>query len=123
MVEVDDVDAAAILYGQLAPYDRFLTYVGTACEGPIAHYLGGLATVLGRFDDADRHLATATELAQRAGSPFYAARTLIERGRLAARRGARSDAGDLLTEGRDLARQWGFVGEEQRAAGALLGLT
>ena len=84
-MQLDHVEAAGLLFGQLAPFDRYLTFVGTACEGPIAHYLGGLATVLGRFDEADRHLVTAT-LAERAGSPFYAARALIERGRLAAPR-------------------------------------
>ena len=51
-VQLDHVEAAALLYDQLAPYHRYLTFVGTACEGPIAHYLGGLATVLGRFDQA-----------------------------------------------------------------------
>ena len=114
-IQLDHRGAAALLYEQLEPFDGYLTFVGTACEGPIAHYLGGLATVLGRFEEAERHLATAAELADVAGSPFYRARTLIEQGRLAARREDRAKAQLRLTEGRDLAERWGFAGEERRA--------
>jgi tetratricopeptide (TPR) repeat protein len=121
-IQLDHAEGAALLYERLAPFDQHLTFVGTACEGPIAHYLGGLATVLGRFDAADRHLATAAALADRAGSPFYTARTLIEQGRLAVRRGRATAAGRLLADGRDLAGRWGFAGEERRATRALADL-
>jgi tetratricopeptide (TPR) repeat protein len=115
-IQLDHAESAALLYDRLGPFDQHLTFVGTACEGPIAHYLGGLCTVLGQFDEADRHLDTAALLATRIGSPFYEARTLIEQGRLAGRRGDADVAGRLLVEGRDLAGAWGFAGEERRAA-------
>ncbi len=119
-MQLDHTESAALLYARLRPFEGQLTFVGTICEGPIAHYLGGLATVLGRFDQADDHLATAAKLAARAGSPFYEARTLIEQGRLALRRGDGDRSRRLLTEGRDMAGRWGFAGEERRAAQALL---
>ncbi len=121
-IQLDQVEAAALLYEQLVPFDRYLTFVGTVCEGPIAHYLGGLATVLGRFEEAGRHLATAAALADAAGSPFYEARTRIEQGRLAARHGDLGEAERRLAEGRGLAARWGFAGEECRASQALAGL-
>jgi tetratricopeptide (TPR) repeat protein len=122
-IQLEHRDAAALLYEQLAPFDRYLTFVGTVCEGPIAHYLGGLAMVLGRFDQAERHLALALELAQVAGSPFYRARALVEQGRLAVRRGDPGEGRRRLTEAHELAREWGFAGEVERAASALAELT
>jgi tetratricopeptide (TPR) repeat protein len=114
-IQLDHRDGAAVLYDHLCPFAEYLTFVGTVCEGPIAHYLGGLCTVLGRFDAAERHLALASTLATRAGSPFYEARTMIEQGRLAGRRSDDETAGRLLTVGCELAGQWGFAGEKRRA--------
>ena len=114
-IQLDHHDSAAVLYDHLCPFDEHLTFVGTACEGPIAHYLGGLCTVLGRFDAAEHHLEVASALATRAGSPFYETRTMIEQGRLAGRRGDGEAARRLLSGGCDLAGRWGFAGEERRA--------
>ncbi len=103
--------AAVVLYNQLEPFADQFAYLGTTCEGAVARYLGGLAIVLDRDADAERHLAAAAVLAGPAGSPFFGARTTIESGRLAARRGDTTTARALLSDGRQLAARWGFTGE------------
>lgn len=44
-------------------------------EGPVSHYLGGLATVLGRYDEADAYFAQAAAFSDRVGAKFFAAGT------------------------------------------------
>ena len=59
-----------------------------ACYGAADRMLGALATVMERWDDAERHLENALVLNQRLGSPTWIAHTQYERARLALRRGA-----------------------------------
>ncbi len=118
-IQLDHAGAAEVLYRRLAPFADAFVFVGTACEGPIAHYLGGLAGVLGHYDEADRHLGDAALLADRSGSPFFAVRTAIERGRLAERRGDRALARRLLADAKQSAEHGGFAGECRRAEEAL----
>jgi hypothetical protein len=69
-------------------------------------YLGGLATVLERYDAADEYLAQSAAMSARLGAKFFAARTDLMRGRMLAARGAAADAGparELLTRARDAA--------------------
>jgi tetratricopeptide (TPR) repeat protein len=113
--------AAASLYEQLAPFEDQLCFLGTTCEGSIAWYLAGLAGVQG-LDGADGHLEVAARLDEATGSPYFAARTAIERGRAAARRRHPEVARRYLSEGRDLATTWGFADEVRKAAAALSAL-
>jgi DNA-binding SARP family transcriptional activator len=121
-VHLEHVDAAAALYDQMAPFHDQVSFVGTTCEGAIAHYLGGLATVLGRFGPAREHLEAASRFAALARSPYFRARTSIESGRLAARSGDLDGARRSLTEGRELAEGGQFWAETRRADEALAGL-
>ena len=57
-------------------------------EGPVSHYLGGLATVLGRYDEADAYFAQAAAFNDRAGAKFFAARTNLSWGKMLAERNA-----------------------------------
>jgi DNA-binding SARP family transcriptional activator len=122
VMQIGHVEAAAILFEKLAPYEDQVCFVGTTCEGPIAHYLGGLAMVLGQPDNARRHLQRSSEFANLAESPFFASRAYIERGRLEARLGAVDSARHLLELGHALANNGGFAGEVRRAEAALAGL-
>ena len=61
--------------------------------GSVDHYLGVLATALGDYAEAERHLASALALEERLGSPHLAARTHYRWARLARARAARGDAG------------------------------
>ena len=59
---------AAKLYRLLQPFERL--YAVAPIEGSfgaMARGLGVLATVLGRYDDADRHLEAAIEIERRMG--------------------------------------------------------
>jgi DNA-binding SARP family transcriptional activator/tetratricopeptide (TPR) repeat protein len=118
-IRLDHSGAAATLYDQLAPFRDQVCFLGTTCEGPVAHYLGGLAAVLGRTEAAAGHFESAARFAERAGSPYFTARTSIEGGRLAARCGDLASARRLLTAGRDLADQGQFVAESHRALDGL----
>lgn len=42
---------------------------------PVSHYLGGLATVLGRYDEADAYFAKVAAVNDRANAKCFAART------------------------------------------------
>jgi tetratricopeptide (TPR) repeat protein len=65
---VRDLEAAEKLYALLLPFaDRWIVASVSICFGPAATPLGGLATVLGRFDEAEQHFARA--LAETEGLP------------------------------------------------------
>jgi len=116
---LEDIDAAAVLYDALAPFDDQVSYLGTTCEGPIAHYLGGLAVVLDERGLAERHLRTAADFARRAKSPFFACRTLIETARRDGRAAGTTIATESLQLAATLARQGGFTAEAARARAML----
>jgi tetratricopeptide (TPR) repeat protein len=93
--------AAAQLYDVLEPFAGLLIWSGIGAYGPAARPLGLAATTLGRFDDADRHFATAAVLAERFGAPVWLARTQQEwAAMLLCRRGPgdRERAGPLLDD-------------------------
>ncbi len=121
-IHVEHAASAAILYKLLAPFGDQICFVGTTCEGPLAHYLGGLAALLGHHDQAARHFQAAARFAEVARSPYFAARTSIERGRLCAHRGDENSARGLLATGQNLAEQGGFTAEWDRATAALAAL-
>lgn len=81
-VRCGDRAAAAELYGQLEPFaDQFLWNL-VGLWGAVAHHLGGLATLLGRFEAARHHLTAATQLHARMGAPIWLARTRLAQARL-----------------------------------------
>jgi class 3 adenylate cyclase/tetratricopeptide (TPR) repeat protein len=56
-----DTTRAAILYNMLLPYEaiNILIGSGSACYGSASRYLGALATIMGRWDRAERHFEAA----------------------------------------------------------------
>ena len=52
-----------------------MSYTGTTTDGPISHFLGGLCTVLERYDEADTYLTRSASFSQRVGAKFFGART------------------------------------------------
>ena len=56
-VECRATDAATRLFESLSPWANQVSSSGMTAEGPVSHYLGGLATVLGRYDEADAYFA------------------------------------------------------------------
>jgi eukaryotic-like serine/threonine-protein kinase len=88
-----DVRHAAIVYTLLLPYaDRNITTGwGDVARGSMALYLGSLARMMGRLDEAEAHLELALRLNRRMGARPSVARTQFEYARVAA---ARNRAGD-----------------------------
>ena len=122
-IECRDAEHATGLFDLLAPWaDQWSTEGSAAIEGPVAHYLGGLATVLGRYDDADAYFTQAAASCERADAKFFAARTNLSWGtdaRRARRSGDAERARELLTEAQTAAEAYGYANVERRAAAAL----
>ncbi len=70
-----DAGAAAALFERLAPWADLMSYTGTTTDGPVSHYLGGLCTVLERYDEADAYFIQSSSFSQRVGAKFFGART------------------------------------------------
>jgi DNA-binding CsgD family transcriptional regulator len=73
-----DAIRGAVLYELMRPYDGRMIVHGSAevCRGPVAHYLGLLATTARRSEDASAHFDAAARLAGRMGARPALARAL-----------------------------------------------
>jgi class 3 adenylate cyclase len=121
-VECRDPRFAGPLFEQLEPWAAQLAATGGSALGPVSHYLGGLATVLGSFDQADAYFAQAATLNDRMSAEFFASRTNLSWGRMLAERRAPGDterARELLTGAQAAAAAHGYGGVERRAREAL----
>ena len=118
-----DPQYAAPLFDQLAPYASLLqTAANTSAGCPVSYYLGGLATVLGRYEEANAYFTQAAAFNERFDAKFCAARTNLLWGNMLAERSAGGDiekARALLTEAHDAAVANGYATVERRAAAAL----
>ena len=109
---IEDSALAAPIYEHLLPFEGQNTVIGSAvaCYGAADRMLGALATVMGRWDVAERHLENALVLNRRL--PTWIAHTLYERARLARRRGPPQDPDDArerVSEALDAARSIGLL--------------
>jgi tetratricopeptide (TPR) repeat protein len=125
---VGDVPRAALLYDLLRPYaDRCAVAGGTlVCRGAITRSLGILATVLSRYDEAERHFEQALEVNARIRARVWVAHTQHDYARMLVGRdgpGDRERAGALAGQALATAREVGMkplaanVMELQAAAG------
>jgi hypothetical protein len=99
-----------------------LPATGASALGPVSHYLGGLAAVLGRYDEADAYFAQSAAFSDRVSAKFFAARTDLSWGRMLAERrtpGDTQNARYLLTRAHTAAVAYGYGNVERRAAAAL----
>ena len=114
------------LFDRLAPWaDPVSTAGALEAMSPISLYLGGLATVLGRYDEADSYFALASAMSDRMGAKFFTAGTNLLWGKMLAARQAPGDtanARDLLTKAHTVAAANGYANVERRATQALLHL-
>jgi class 3 adenylate cyclase len=121
-IECRDLRSAGPLFDRLAPWADQLPATGGSALAPVSYYLGGLAMVLERFDDAETYLAQSASFCARAGAKFFAARTDLSLGRLLAARGWPEDAGkarELILKAQAAAAALGYGAVERRAAQAL----
>jgi tetratricopeptide (TPR) repeat protein len=121
-----DTNIAAPLFDRLEPFaEQVPTNILSAWD-PVSHYLGGLATVLCLYDQADNYYARATEFNRRAGAKFFAANTNLGWGKMFVERGDPGDrerARDLIAAAHVAAVTHGYADIERRAAEALENLS
>jgi class 3 adenylate cyclase/tetratricopeptide (TPR) repeat protein len=120
--QVGDRARAAELYERLLPWRTLVAHGCAAASGTVAHHLGLLAGVLGRYEAADEHFAHAATLNGRVGAPTWQAWTRLEWARVLLAGGQVTDTGkarELLGQAVASARELGMTEVESRA-GVLL---
>ena len=99
-IELQDEDAAALLFPIIEPFAAEVAFNGATSQGPIAAYLGKLASLLGRHDVADGYLRAALDTTVAFGWEYHRATTLVALAQSRIRRTGEldTDARALLTE-------------------------
>jgi tetratricopeptide (TPR) repeat protein len=99
-VIVGDRDAGAALYALLEPHARLFPLIAraVACIGSNEYFVGRLAALLGRHDEAEARLRRAVAENDRAGAAPYAAVALLRLGELHAAMGEHEPARDALQQ-------------------------
>jgi class 3 adenylate cyclase/KaiC/GvpD/RAD55 family RecA-like ATPase/tetratricopeptide (TPR) repeat protein len=114
-----DREWAAVLYDEALPYAGQNCTVGVASfNGAVAYFLGSLAGVLDRYDEAARHLEAALERHASMGARAFVALTEQAYADVLARRGRRGDAArsaELLGASLATAAELGLRAAETRA--------
>ncbi len=106
----------------LVPYRDQVPHNGLVPQPPVATYLGGLATVVGRYEEAESFFAQAAELNTRGAMRFAEAETNMLWGRMLRARNGPGDtdrARILLDHARASAAARGYAMVERRASAEL----
>ena len=125
-IECRDTRYAGLLFDHLAPWADQWSSSSITPQGPISHCLGGLATVLGRYGEADTYFALAAASSARAGAKFFAARIDLSWGRMLAERNVPDDTEEarrLLTQAHTAGVSNRYATVQRRAAAALQALS
>jgi tetratricopeptide (TPR) repeat protein len=121
-VECQDRQHARSLFDRIAAFADQWCCLALTTHGPVSHYLGGLATVLSHYDEADSYFTRAAAISARMGAKFDRARANLSWGKMLAIRDAPGDgerALDRLTNAHEAAVAHGYGNVERRAAAAL----
>jgi DNA-binding SARP family transcriptional activator/tetratricopeptide (TPR) repeat protein len=115
-----DRRAAAELYEKLLPYSGFIAVdVPEGSRGAVSRYLGLLAALLRRWDDAGRHLEQALEMNERLGLRPWLAHTQHDYARILLERDApreRERALELVQQALATYRELGMGSHAARAS-------
>jgi class 3 adenylate cyclase len=106
----------------LVPYRDQVPHNGLASHPPVATYLGGLTTVLGRYEEAESYFEQAADLNTRGEMRFAEAETNMLWGRMLRARNGPGDADwarSLLEQARESAAARGYAMVERRASAEL----
>jgi class 3 adenylate cyclase len=125
-IELGVVSAAEHLRALLAPFHQQIPYNTVVSLEPISFFLGGLASVLGRPDEASEYFAEAMEVSTRGGMKFAGARTQLAWGRMLSVReneADRRESYEFVRQAHATAAALGYVLVERRAAEQLSGMT
>jgi DNA-binding SARP family transcriptional activator/tetratricopeptide (TPR) repeat protein len=111
-IELDDREAAAQLLPLIEPHAAVISFNGATSQGPVSAYVGKLASLLGRHEEAEDHLRAALATATAFGWTYHRATTLFALAQARHRRlGALDEEGrSWLSEASDLCRTYGFQG-------------
>ena len=112
------VQQAGILYELMRPYQNLCVVIsnsciGTAYRGSLERSLGGLATTMSRWAEAERHYEAAIAMDQRMRATGWVAETRLEYARMLSLRaepGDRDRAFVLLGEALAVAERIGMAG-------------
>ena len=126
-IHCGDPKYAGPLFDRLAPWaDQSVASGSVTASGLVSHSLGGLATVLGRYDEADSYFTQSSASSARMRAKFYGAMTDLHWGCMLAERQAEGDtekARELLTKAQTAATANGYGNVERRAAAAIQDLS
>ncbi len=90
---LQDTESAGVIYEAMRAYpDRVAIGLPEVSTGSVARPLGLMATVLARWDDAERHFETALEVNRRIGARSWLAHTQRDYAQMLSRRDALGDA-------------------------------
>ncbi len=120
-VELDVAGPALGLRELLEPFADQVVFDTLMPMEPVAWYLGGLCTLLERFDEADHHFERSEEVDRRGRRAYSLALNDLNWGRMLSRRGRAGDeerAAHLLGRARDTATMRGYATVERRATEA-----
>jgi class 3 adenylate cyclase len=115
-VQTGDSDAAAMLHGLIEPRADQIAWNGAGGYGHARMYLGLLAAVLGKPEQADQHLAFACEFQETNAMPLWAARAHLGWAEALAARGDAARAREHAARALELSREHGYGLFEERAA-------
>jgi len=121
-IELRIAPAARPLYELLLPFHDQVPCNPLVPHEPVAMFLGGLAAVLGRFDEAETYFERAAELNRLGEMRFAEANTNLLWGRMLVERNGTGNADRariLLERARDSAASRGYTMIERRAVIAL----
>lgn len=76
-IELDDVPAAAWMLPAIEPLAGEVSFNGVTSQGPVSAYVGKLESLLGRHDEAERHLLDALRVTEAFGWQYHRATTCI----------------------------------------------
>lgn len=116
---LDDVERGGPLYDYLLPYADVHVQYGLASLGACARSLGQLATLLGRFDDAENHFRVAHRFHRHMEARAWLAHTQVDHARMLLQRRQTWDiehGAELLQSARDAYRALHAPVYEERAA-------
>ena len=113
-----DQGTAETVYERLISWPDLVVFAGANASEAVSHDLGTLATLLGRYGDAERHFAHALEIHEQLGAPLSIAETNLEWGRMLLARRENDDvthAREMIASALDVAQRYSFGGIESRA--------
>ena len=109
-LELGDCGAAAQLLPVIEPHAAEISFNGVTSQGPVGAYVGKLASLLGRHEEAERHLEVALATATAFGWTYHRATTLYSMAQARHRRlgGLDKEGRAWLAEASALCRAYGF---------------